>query len=106
MRLSLELADSRIADWAAERVLLVGTGAYAAVTLATLRERGAVDISVHSPSGRAELFEWAVGVAVTANGRSRPRPSPGAVLDLRRVDGSVEVRIGDETLCAVVTAGH
>lgn len=56
VRLALELADSRIADWSAERVLLVGTGAYAAVTLATLRERGAVDISVYSPSGRAEKF--------------------------------------------------
>ncbi|MFB7249792.1 glutamyl-tRNA reductase [Microbacterium sp. NPDC056234] len=56
VRLSLELADSRIADWSAERVLLVGTGAYAAVTLATLRERGAKNISVYSPSGRAELF--------------------------------------------------
>lgn len=56
VRLALELADSRIADWSAERVLLVGTGAYAAVTLATLRERGAVDISVYSPSGRAEIF--------------------------------------------------
>ncbi|WP_193597218.1 glutamyl-tRNA reductase [Microbacterium sp. YJN-G] len=56
VRLSLELADSRIADWSAERVLLVGTGSYAAVTLATLRERGAIDISVYSPSGRAELF--------------------------------------------------
>lgn len=56
VRLSLELADSRIADWSAERVLLVGTGAYAAVTLATLRERGAVDISVYSPSGRAAIF--------------------------------------------------
>ena len=56
VRLSLELADSRIADWSAERVLLVGTGAYAAVTLATLRERGATNISVYSPSGRAEVF--------------------------------------------------
>ncbi len=56
VRLSLELADSRIADWSAEKVLLVGTGAYAAVTLATLRERGAVDISVYSPSGRAAVF--------------------------------------------------
>ncbi|MGY1552655.1 glutamyl-tRNA reductase [Microbacterium sp. A588] len=56
VRLSLELADSRIADWTTERVLLVGTGAYAAVTLATLRERGATNISVYSPSGRAELF--------------------------------------------------
>ncbi|MFE6734948.1 glutamyl-tRNA reductase [Microbacterium sp. NPDC057650] len=56
VRLALDLADSRIADWGAERVLLVGTGAYAAVTLATLRERGATDIAVHSPSGRAAAF--------------------------------------------------
>ena len=56
VRLSLELADSRIADWSAERVLLVGTGAYAAVTLAALRERGAVDIAVYSRSGRGQTF--------------------------------------------------
>lgn len=62
VRLSLELADSRIADWSAERVLLVGTGSYAAVTLATLRERGAIDISVFSPSGRAELFAKKHGI--------------------------------------------
>ncbi|UWF77386.1 MULTISPECIES: glutamyl-tRNA reductase [Microbacterium] len=67
VRLALELADSRIADWSAERVLLVGTGAYAAVTLATLRERGAVDISVHSPSGRAAVFAKKHGIrAITA----------------------------------------
>ncbi len=62
VRLSLELADSRIADWSAERVLLVGTGSYAAVTLATLRERGAVDISVYSPSGRAVPFAQKHGI--------------------------------------------
>jgi len=62
VRLALELADSRIADWAAERVLLVGTGSYAAVTLATLRERGALDIAVHSPSGRAVPFATKHGV--------------------------------------------
>ena len=62
VRLSLELADSRIADWSAERVLLVGTGSYAAVTLATLRERGAVDISVYSPSGRAVPFAKKHGI--------------------------------------------
>lgn len=67
VRLSLELADSRIADWAAERVLLVGTGAYAAVTLATLRERGALDISVYSPSGRAELFAKKHGITAVAD---------------------------------------
>ncbi|WP_067195520.1 glutamyl-tRNA reductase [Microbacterium sp. XT11] len=62
VRLALELADSRIADWSAERVLLVGTGAYAAVTLATLRERGAQDISVYSPSGRAKVFAAKHGI--------------------------------------------
>lgn len=67
VRLSLELADSRIADWSAERVLLVGTGAYAAVTLATLRERGAVDISVYSPSGRAELFAKKHGITAVSD---------------------------------------
>ena len=66
VRLALELADSRIADWSTERVLLVGTGAYAAVTLATLRERGAVDISVYSPSGRAEIFAAKHGIRPVA----------------------------------------
>lgn len=56
VRLALLLAESRIGDWSAARVLLVGTGAYAAVTLAALRERGARHIAVHSPSGRAEAF--------------------------------------------------
>ncbi|MFK4762757.1 glutamyl-tRNA reductase [Microbacterium sp. ZW T5_45] len=62
VRLALELADSRIADWSAEKVLLVGTGAYAAVTLATLRERGAENISVYSPSGRAQIFAAKHGI--------------------------------------------
>ena len=56
VRLGLELADSRIADWSTQRVLLVGSGAYAAATVAALRDQGAEDISVHSPSGRAAKF--------------------------------------------------
>src|SRR5690606_34280398 len=72
VRLALELADSRIADWSAERVLLVGTGAYAAVTLATLRERGAADSPVSSPSGRAALFAKKHGIrAVAADAYAR-----------------------------------
>ncbi|QJU55512.1 glutamyl-tRNA reductase [Herbiconiux sp. KACC 21604] len=55
-RLALDLAESRVTDWAATRVLLVGTGQYARVTLANLRERGVTDISVYSPSGRAVVF--------------------------------------------------
>ena len=56
MRLALELASSRIADWSAARVLIVGTGRYAATTVDAVRARGAADIHVFSPSGRAAAF--------------------------------------------------
>ena len=53
VRLALDLAESRVTDWAGARVLLVGTGAYAARHLAALRDRGVDDVRVYSPSGRA-----------------------------------------------------
>lgn len=56
VRLALELAQSRITDWAHARILLVGTGQYAATTVVALRDRGARDIAVFSPSGRAQWF--------------------------------------------------
>jgi glutamyl-tRNA reductase len=56
VRLGLEMASSRIVDWAETRVLIVGTGQYAATTLAALRDRGVTDLTVFSPSGRAERF--------------------------------------------------
>lgn len=56
VRLGLELASSRITDWGRTRVLLVGTGSYAATTIAALRDRGAANIQVFSPSGRAPWF--------------------------------------------------
>lgn len=62
VRLALFLAESRVGDWAGTRILLVGTGAYAAATLAALRDRGVTRIAVHSPSGRAEAFAATRGV--------------------------------------------
>jgi len=56
VRLALELADSRITDWSTQRTLLIGTGAYAAATVAALRDHGVADITVYSPSGRGERF--------------------------------------------------
>lgn len=56
VRLALELASSRVTDWAATRVLIVGTGQYAATTVVALRDRGALDLRVFSPSGRAAPF--------------------------------------------------
>ncbi|TFC94266.1 glutamyl-tRNA reductase [Cryobacterium sinapicolor] len=56
VRLALELAESRITDWAQTRVLLVGTGRYAGASLAALRDLGAENVRVYSPSGRAAKF--------------------------------------------------
>lgn len=56
VRLALELAASRVSDWSAQRVLVVGTGQYAGTTIAALRDRGAERISVFSPSGRGAAF--------------------------------------------------
>lgn len=56
VRLALELATSRVTDWGATRVLLVGTGRYAATTVASLRDRGVRNITVFSPSGRGPWF--------------------------------------------------
>ncbi|MCK6065968.1 MULTISPECIES: glutamyl-tRNA reductase [Microbacterium] len=79
VRLALELADSRIADWSALRVLLVGTGAYAAATVAALRDQGAQDISVYSPSGRGAKFAAKYGLHNLAAERY---PSVAAHADL------------------------
>lgn len=64
VRLALELAASRFVDWAGLRVLLVGTGEYAATTVVALRDRGARQIGVYSPSGRA--VEFATKYSLTA----------------------------------------
>lgn len=61
-RLALDLADSRVADWTETPVLLVGTGSYAATTVAALQARGARDIRVFSATGRARQFALKYGV--------------------------------------------
>jgi glutamyl-tRNA reductase len=61
-RLALDLASSRVTDWSAARVLVVGTGRYAATTIAALRDRGVRDLRVFSATGRAEQFAARYGV--------------------------------------------
>jgi glutamyl-tRNA reductase len=51
---ALDIAADR--SGAPTSALIVGTGAYARVVAAELRRRGSVELSVHSPSGRAESF--------------------------------------------------
>jgi len=67
VRLGLELASSRIADWSRTRVLIVGTGQYAATTVAALRDREAEDITVFSPSGRAARFALRLGLTASVD---------------------------------------
>jgi glutamyl-tRNA reductase len=74
VRLAIELATSRIPDWSIARVLVVGTGQYAATTVAALRDRGATMLSVFSPSGRGDAFGARYGLVVQ-------RDLAGAMLD-------------------------
>jgi len=72
-RLALDLADTRVPDWADARVLLVGTGSYAATTVAALQARGARDIRVFSATGRAERFAVRYGVRAESDLRDAIR---------------------------------
>jgi glutamyl-tRNA reductase len=103
VRLSLELAASRIADWSTERVLLVGTGAYAAVTLATLRERGAMNIAVYSPSGRAELFAKKHGITAVRED-DYTRTATQSTLLITCTNAAEEPVLGPEHLQAAESA--
>ncbi|WP_423921165.1 glutamyl-tRNA reductase [Frigoribacterium sp. 2-23] len=62
VRLALELASSRVLDWTDARVLIVGTGQYAATTVTALRDLGAQQLAVFSGSGRAPWFGLKHGV--------------------------------------------
>ena len=62
VRLALELASSRLTDWATTSVLVVGTGRYAATSVAAVRALGATDIRVYSRSGRGPAFATKYGL--------------------------------------------
>jgi len=62
VRLALELASSRVPDWRAARVLIVGTGRYAATTIHALHDLGAADVRVYSATGRAAAFAARYGL--------------------------------------------
>jgi glutamyl-tRNA reductase len=47
--------------------LIVGTGQYAATTVAALRDRGAENVTVFSPSGRAEKFALRLGLIASTD---------------------------------------
>ena len=95
VRLALDLAESRVTDWAKTRVLLVGTGRYAGASLAALRDRGVVDVRVYSPSGRGRKFATSHGIAFVPEGALAPEAAEAdlivtcTVLDHHVIDASV-----------------
>ncbi len=52
----LELVEKRHFRLGGRRALLIGTGSYARVVTAALVRRGCTDVTVYSPTGRAEQF--------------------------------------------------
>jgi len=50
------MASSRVPDWSTARVLVIGTGRYAATTMTALKALGAVDLRTFSPSGKGAAF--------------------------------------------------
>jgi len=56
VQFALQLAGTRVTDWRQTRALIVGTGNYAATTVAALRTLGVTDLAVYSATGRAEKF--------------------------------------------------
>lgn len=62
VHLALEIAGHRVTDWRHVSVLLVGTGNYAATTIASLHGLGVTEIAVYSQTGRADAFAAKYGV--------------------------------------------
>ncbi|MFK4730978.1 glutamyl-tRNA reductase [Agromyces mediolanus] len=105
VRLALELASSRVADWSKARVLLVGTGQYAGASLAALRDRGAADVRVYSPSGRAARFARNHGIeAVSHAGYAVAAAAADVIITCTTADHHVVDRVllagGKATLAA------
>ncbi|MFC6356401.1 glutamyl-tRNA reductase [Luethyella okanaganae] len=100
VRLALDLAESRVSDWAETSVLLVGTGRYAGASLAALRDRGVEDVQVYSPSGRGARFAASHGiVAVPATGYAHTAASVDIIVTCTTADHHV-------LDAAVITAGR
>jgi glutamyl-tRNA reductase len=63
---ALDLAEGTLPPPHQVRALIIGTGAYARVVRAGLARRGVTNMSVYSPSGRAEAFASAHGLTAVS----------------------------------------
>ena len=95
VRLALELAESRVTDWSETRILLVGTGKYARVSLLALQERGVTRFSVYSPSSRVAPFAARHGI---------PQVWPDGLVDA--IASSDVIVTASQSPIPVLTAEH
>ena len=65
---ALDYLESRHGSHAGRRALLIGTGAHARVVVAALKRSGIEEISVFSPSGRAQDFALSRGLTSVESG--------------------------------------
>ncbi|GGC88011.1 glutamyl-tRNA reductase [Tersicoccus solisilvae] len=96
-------ADIAAAPLAGGTALVIGTGAYAGATLASLRERGCTDIRVYSGSGRAAAF-----VAKRGGTAVDPKHLRDAIADADVIVGCSGSRrqVTAEQLGAALPDGH
>ena len=101
---ALDLAEPGLPDWTRVRCVLVGTGSYARVVLASLRSRGCTDVAVFSPSGRAAPFATARGLRTLAV--PGPAAADPAVPDLATPDLAGALGDVDLVVTCSGTTGH
>lgn len=104
VRLALRIAEARVPDWQRANVLLIGTGAYAGASIAALRARGAENIHVFSPSGRAAAYAEQHDLrAVPASGLAAALAAADLVVACTRAE---EPLLTPEALADHGLAGH
>lgn len=95
-QVGLDLISSRHFGLAAARVLIVGTGRYAAVVVAALNRLGCADIEVYSESGRATTF--------AATHPVRPVPEGDLLASISTAQVLVTCRGGGQADSPLITA--
>jgi len=93
----LELVEKRHFPLAGRKALLVGTGSYARVVTAALVRRGCTDVTVYSPTGRAEQF--------AATHPVRPVPEGGLADAIAATDLLVACSGGAATTGSLIGTG-
>jgi glutamyl-tRNA reductase len=104
VQFALQLAGTRVTDWRQTRALIVGTGNYAATTVAALRTLGVSQLAVYSLTGRAERFAERYGVRAQRNLRDAVAAAEVVITCTNTYSVTVE-HIPDESRRTIIDLG-